>query len=75
MFTYKNISGKSGISYYSTTSDSIIIQFNDGATYIYNYLKPGKEYVERMKALAITGKGLNSLISRVIKKNYYLKIK
>ena len=75
MYTYKNISGKSGISYYSTSTDSIVVRFNDGATYIYNHIRPGIEQVERMKVLAATGQGLNSLISREIKKNYYLRVK
>ena len=74
MEKYKNLGGNSGIDSFHIASDSITVQFNDGATYLYNSFKPGKAYVEEMKELAINGSGLNSLISREIRKNYFSKL-
>ncbi len=74
MEKYKNLGGNSGVTAYEIAEDSIMIQFNNGGLYLYNNAKPDRFYVDRMKQLAINGSGLNSLISLVIKKNYYLKL-
>lgn len=74
MQKYRNLGGNSGVAAYEIAEDSIMVQFNDGGLYLYNYSKPGMINVNRMKQLALKGSGLNSLISRVIKKNYYLKL-
>jgi hypothetical protein len=72
---YKNIGGDSGVSAYEIKDDSITVQFNDGAVYLYNYSRPGKASVDHMKTLAQRGSGLNSYISTTIKKNYAQKIR
>lgn len=74
METYKNLGGNSGISAYSVTDDSIKVLFKDGGLYLYNTSRPGRAYVDRMKVLAQSGRGLNSLISSVIRKNYAAKL-
>lgn len=74
MKKYKNLGGNSSVAAYEIAEDSIMVQFNDGGLYMYNYFKPGMAYVNRMKQLALKGLGLNSLISREIKKNYYQKL-
>lgn len=74
MKRYKNLGGNSGVTAYEIAEDSITVQFNDGGLYLYNHSKPGMSYVNKMKQLALRGSGLNSLISRVIKMNYYLKL-
>lgn len=74
MEKYKNLGGGSGVAGFSITDDSIKVLFNDGGLYLYNYSRPGRAYVERMKALAKNGQGLNSLISREIRKNYAAKL-
>lgn len=74
METYKNLGGNSGVAGYEVTDNSIKVLFNDGGLYLYNDLKPGKPYVDRMKILAQSGHGLNSLISSVIRKNYAAKL-
>ena len=74
MEQYKNLGGDSGISFYEIDSDSIKVKFSDGGLYLYNHTRPGQVYVEQMKTLAVRGHGLNSLISRTIKKNYAAKL-
>ncbi len=74
MTDYRNLRGNSGVAAYEIAEDSITVQFNDGALYLYNNSRPGKRYLDKMKQLALNGSGLNSLISREIKKNYYLKL-
>lgn len=75
MQRYKNLGGISAVSAFEIADDSIIVQFNDGATYLFNGSKPGKQYVDRMQQLAIAGQGLNSFISKSIKKNYASKLR
>jgi hypothetical protein len=74
MTNYRNLGGNSGVAAYESAEDSITVQFNDGALYLYNNAKPGRAYVDKMKQLALNGSGLNSLISVKIKKNYYRKL-
>ena len=74
MNRYKNLGNNSGVAAYEIADNSITVQFNDGGLYLYTDSKPGKRQVDKMKQLAIKGSGLNSLISREIKKNYYLKL-
>ena len=74
MNRYENLSGRSGIRSYEITYDSITILFSDGGLYVYDYETTGVERVEQMKLLAQSGTGLNSYISRVIKKSYAEKL-
>ena len=73
MKRYRNLGGDSGIVAYEDGEDFIRVQFSDGSIYRYNYTKPGPNDVERMKQLAEKGQGLNSFISRFIKKRYAAK--
>jgi hypothetical protein len=75
MENYLNLSGKSGVSKYELGFESITVQFNDGAQYLYNYGSAGKGNIEQMKVLAINGSGLNSFISREVKELYARKIR
>lgn len=75
MERYKNLGGDSGVSAYEIGSDSITVQFNDGAMYLYNYASTGREAIETMKSLATSGRGLNSFISRSVKKRYASKLR
>ena len=74
MNKYKNLGNNSGVAAYEIADNSITVQFNDGGLYLYNTSRPGRAYVDKMKQLALNGSGLNSLISREIKKNYYVKL-
>ena len=74
MQQYKNLRGDSGVSRYSIGSDHIIIEFDAGAVYLYNYASAGKANIERMKALAVAGKGLSTFISQHVKDRYAEKL-
>lgn len=70
MKKYKNLSGKSGVLAYEPGTDYIKIKFTDGSVYLYTYKSAGKNLIEKMKQLAIEGKGLSTYISRVVKDKF-----
>jgi hypothetical protein len=74
MQTYRNIDGDSGIVSYEYGSDWIIVKFKNGRTYKYTYSSAGTTNIKRMKILADQSNGLNSFISRVVKKRYLRRI-
>lgn len=75
MERYKNLSGNSGAASYEIGNESITVQFRDGATYLYNNQSAGAENIEQMKSLAVSGQGLSSFISKVVKKGYASKLR
>jgi len=75
MERYKNRGGNSGVVSFEITAESITIQFRDNSQYLYNTIRPGLTAVNRMKELARAGLGLNSYISRSIRKNFYKKLR
>lgn len=70
MERYKNLGGDSGVSGYKIGDDSITVQFSTGKVYLYTYRSAGSAHIEKMKSLAVAGKGLNSYISKYVKKGY-----
>ncbi|AVS79183.1 hypothetical protein C8234_14650 [Paracidovorax avenae] len=75
MNSYLNRGGDSGITGYETSPGQIIVQFSDGSAYLYNSQKPGAAHVAEMQRLAAAGEGLNSYISRIVRKNYAAKLR
>ena len=75
MKRYRNLGGDSGIVAYEDGEDFIKVKFSDGSIYLYNYTIPGPNDVEHMKQLAERGQGLNSYISRHIRKRYIAKLR
>jgi hypothetical protein len=75
MTPYRNLNGNSNVVSYECSDDSIIVVFRSGRyrNYLYNAFRPGKANVERMKALAAQGYGLNSYISSSIEDNFAKK--
>jgi hypothetical protein len=72
MKKYLNRSGKSGVKYYEIGKDYIKVWFiHADKSYLYNYIKPGKEHVKKMKTLAMAGKGLSTYISQHVGENYF----
>ena len=65
-----NNSGVSGVTAFKIKSDSILVQFTGNSIYEYSYASAGKEKVEKMKELALKGRGLSTFISREVKGNY-----
>lgn len=74
MERYKNLDGDSGISAYKIDADSITVQFNTGVSYLYTYKSTGRDNIEKMKSLAVSGNGLNSFINKYVKKSYASKL-
>ena len=76
MQKYLNLGGNSSVTFFETGADFIKVWFkNSTSCYLYNYIKPGKIYVERMKELANQGYGLCSYIgkNKYVKYNYFRK--
>jgi len=70
MNRYRNLKGKSGISYYQINEHSIEIKFGrNPVIYVYSYFPTGETHIKNMISLAIRGWGLNSYI----KKNSWVK--
>lgn len=71
MKIYKNFGGNSNVSEYEAGVDYIIVVFKGSMKlYRYSYKSAGEHNVERMKALADAGMGLNSYINRFVKFGY-----
>jgi hypothetical protein len=75
MERYRNLGGDSGVVAYEIGDDSIMVQFRDGSLYLYNYQSAGRDNIEHMKELAVSGEGLNSFINRVVRKRYASKLR
>ena len=73
MQVYANRGGDSGVVAFEIAADSITVQFRDGWKYVYDNSIPGPAVVTQMKAYAQAGQGLNSYISRVVKKSFSRK--
>lgn len=73
MERYKNSGGNSGIAAYESGDDFIRVEFRDGSVYLYTYVSTGAGDIEKMKELALAGSGLNSFISRHVKKRFARK--
>ena len=70
MKPYENRGGDSGVAAYETGPDFIRVQFNTGAIYLYTHASCGKHNFETMKALAVSGRGLNAFIRSVVREGY-----
>ena len=75
MKKYKDITTNSGVTAYETGNESISVEFNYDAIYLYTYASAGKRRIEKMKRLAVEGKGLSTYISREVKEKYEQKLK
>lgn len=75
MERYTNLGGDSGVAFFEIKESSILIEFKDGGTYLYDYMMPGEMHVEEMKKLARFGEGLNEYINKHVRKNYAAKLK
>jgi hypothetical protein len=53
----------------------IKVEFTSGAIYLYTYDSTGMQDIERMKELAVAGEGLNSYISKYVRKRYASKLR
>ena len=67
---YSNSTGRSNILSYEIGADFIIVQFKDYKQYKYSHHRAGSSNVDQMKKLAIQGWGLNTFISKYVRKLY-----
>ena len=61
MTPYGN-SSNSGIVAYEIQREAIVVEFRHGGRYLYDYDTTGREHVEKMKVLALEGRGLATYI-------------
>jgi len=74
MRRYVDVDGDSWISAYQVRPDSIVVQYRDGATYVYSYRSAGIAAIETMKRLANSGEHLHSFINRFARNAYAEKL-
>lgn len=75
MKKYIDITGNSGVTAYSINTESISVDFNNDAIYLYTYASAGKRTIEKMKKLATEGKGLSTYISQNVKEKFEMQLK
>ncbi|WP_243295606.1 hypothetical protein [Geothrix mesophila] len=75
MQRYGNAGGDSGIRAFECGTDSITVEFSDGAVYRYTYRSAGAGVIEQMKQLALRGSGLNGYINRHAKNAYESRLR
>ena len=75
MERYKNLNGNSGIASFEIRHDSIVVQFKNHSTYLYNAQVTGRDHIEEMKKLAQSGQGLATYISRYVRDKYAAQLK
>ncbi len=75
MTPYKNLSRTSGVVAYEIAPDSIEVEFDDGASYLYTEKSAGASNLERMKDLAEAGLGLSTFIVRHVRKAYATRLR
>lgn len=75
MQRYGNAQGHSGVALYESGPDFIRVVFGPtpSTVYVYDYEVPGREHVEHMKALAESGRGLSTYISRHVRDKFRRK--
>ena len=71
MERYKNLGGNSAVYSYELQQNAIAVKF-DGTSkiYVYSYARAGHAFVEQMKLLAVSGRGLNSFIQKNVRRLY-----
>jgi len=72
---YQNLSGKSTVLTYKILKDSVTIVFTNHKKYIYSNQSAGRLNVNKMKELAIAGKGLGTFIEANLKESFARKIR
>lgn len=75
MIPYADNSGASGITAYEPGPDSIIIEFRNGATYLYTSASSGSRVIAEMKRLAAEGRGLNTYLNEHTHDRYAKRIR
>lgn len=67
--------GRSGVTRYAFGPDYILVEFQSGDVYRYDYSAPGAHHVRLMQQLAVAGAGLATFITREVKGAFAEKIR
>lgn len=70
MEKYSNKRGNSPVTHFKIEDERIIVWFSGGNSYSYSYQKAGRNHVEQMKNLAISGTGLSAYITQNVRFDY-----
>lgn len=60
---------------YERARDSIAVEFEDGAIYLYTYESAGRSNIEPMKKLALAGSASSTFIVKYVRKGYAAKLR
>ena len=71
---YTDLGRDSEITFFEVNKFSILVQFKDRGSYVYNYSVTGEIHVEEMKKLARIGEGLNEYINKNVRRKYAAKL-
>ena len=74
MRRYRNLAGNAGVVAYTLGNDSITLQFEQGGVYEYTAESAGRTNIERMKSLAVGGRGLSAFVVRNVRDHYARKL-
>ena len=74
MQTYGDSSRNSGVVGFALLRNGLLVQFRNGAKYLYDDSKPGREHRLHMQKLAVAGRGLSTYISRNVHDCYSRKL-
>jgi hypothetical protein len=75
MHPYLNLSGESGVTQYELGPDFIDVEFGPKGTYRYTDQRVGRKKVDRMKELAVAGRGLGTFINKdPLVKNGFIRL-
>ncbi len=75
MELYKNLSGNSPVQAFENGESSIIVRYKGGRTYLYTHRASGVSNVERMKEMALNGRGLGTFINQHVRNKYAKRLK
>ena len=75
MERYKNLNGNSGVLAFEIGTDSIAVEFSNGAVYLYTYASASSYHIEQMKRLAKEGAGLCAYIGKHVRKRYAQRLR
>jgi hypothetical protein len=70
MDIYLNKRRNSGILEFEIGYDYINVKFKNNSVYTYDNNSSGKENIEKMKKLALSGEGLNTFINKHMRDKY-----
>lgn len=72
---YKNLSKDSTVTYFEILKDIVTVKFTNNTCYNYSNQSVGTTNIEKMKQLAVAGKGLGTFIEANVKNLYMRKIR